>query len=83
MKQKDIALILVVCFVSAIFSLLISSKVFVSPKAQQQNVEVVQPIVASFPTPDTRYFNSNSINPTQLIQIGNNNSTTPFNGTGQ
>ena len=84
MKQKDIAIVIVVAFVSAVASLLVSRLLFASPQKQQQQVEVVPAITASFPSPDSRYFNSSSIDPTQLIQIGNNNNTNPFNsGSGQ
>jgi len=83
MKQKDIAMIIVIAAVSAIISLVVSRLLFTTPHNQQQRVEVVPAITASFPNPDSRYFNSNSIDPTQLIQIGNNNNTNPFNGTGQ
>lgn len=83
MKQKDVAMIIVIAFVSAIISLVVSRLLFTTPHNQQQQVEVVPAITANFPTPDSRYFNSNSIDPTQLIQIGNNNNTNPFNGSGQ
>lgn len=82
MKQKDVALILVIVFVSAVVSFFVSSTIFGSPANRQQQAEVVDPITADFPNPDSRYFNSNSIDPTQLIQIGNNNNTNPFSGSG-
>lgn len=82
MKQKDVALIIVIAFVSAIVSLVASRLLFASPQNRQQQVQVVPAITASFPSPDSRYFNSSSIDPTQLIQIGNNNNTNPFNGSG-
>lgn len=83
MKQKDIALIIVITFVSAIISLVVSQLLFASPQNRQQSVQVVPAITANFPSPDSRYFNNNSIDPTQLIQIGNNNNTNPFSGSGQ
>lgn len=83
MKQKDVALIIVIAFVSAIVSLVVSRLLFASPQNRQQQVQVVPAITATFPSPDSRYFNSKSIDPTQLIQIGNNNNTNPFNGSGQ
>lgn len=79
MKQKDVILIIVVLFVSAIVSFFISSKLFASPKDRQTQVEVVEPISADLKQPDSRYFNANSIDPTQLIQIGNQNNQQPFN----
>jgi hypothetical protein len=82
MKQKDIALILVIAFFGAILALVFSNLIFGSSQSRQQEVEVVEPISADFPTPDQRYFNSKSINPTQLIEIGNNHNTDPFSGSG-
>lgn len=78
MKQKDMALIAVIVFFSAIFSLLISNAIFGSPKNRQQQVEVVQPITAEFTKPDSRYFNDQSFDPTQLITIGQNANPNPF-----
>lgn len=82
MKQKDVALIIIIAFVSAVASLVLSRMLFASSKNRQQEVQVVPAIVADFPTPDSRYFNKDSINPTQLIQIGNNNNQNPFNSKG-
>jgi hypothetical protein len=82
-KQKDVALIIAIAFVSAVVSLVVSRLLFASPQSQQQEVQVVPAITANFPSPDSRYFNNNSIDPTQLIQIGNNNNTNPFSGSGQ
>ena len=81
MKQKDVALIIVIAFFSAIASLFVSRLVFTSPKNREQSVQVVQSISANFPAPDSRYFNAQSVDPTQLIQIGNNNNQNPFNAT--
>jgi hypothetical protein len=80
MKQKDIALIAVVVVISAVLSLVVSHFVFSKPAARQQTAEVVDIITSDFPTPSTKYFNSNSIDPTQLIQIGNNANPDPFKG---
>lgn len=80
MKQKDIALIVVIVAISAVVSLFASNLIFGGAKNKQQQATVVQPITADFPTPDTRYFNSNAFDPTQLITIGQNNNTNPFSG---
>ncbi len=79
MKQKDIALVLVMVFIGAIVSLFVSNLFFSSPKNRQQTAEVVDPITANFPSPPSRYFNSNAINPTLPVQVGNNNNPNPFN----
>jgi hypothetical protein len=81
MKQKDLALIVVIVFISAIVSLFVSKIIFVPPKNRQQQIEVVQAVTTDFPRPDSNYFNSSAFDPTQLITIGQSNNTNPFNGT--
>jgi len=83
MKQKDIAIIIVVCVLAGIVSLVVAHLVFATPKDRQQKVEVVEAISTEFPIPSTKYFNTNSINPTQLIRIADNSNQTPFNTTNQ
>lgn len=83
MKQKDIALIIVIAFFSAVASFVVSNKLFVTPNNRSQQVEVVDPIESSFQTPDKKYFNSSSIDPTQSSAIGNGSNDNPFNGSGQ
>jgi hypothetical protein len=79
MKQKDVALIIVCAFISAVFSLVISNLTIGSPKTRSEKVEVVEPIKTQFDLPDKRYFNETSLNPTQLIRIGDNSNPKPFN----
>jgi len=83
MKQKDLVLIIVIVFVSGVLSFFVSQFFFASPKNRQQKVEVVDAITSDFPTPDSKYFNKDAVNPTQLIQIGDSNNPNPFNGSGQ
>ncbi|HSX45523.1 MAG TPA: hypothetical protein VLG27_00790 [Candidatus Saccharimonadia bacterium] len=83
MKQKDIALILVIIFISAVVSLFVSKAIFASPKNRQQPVEVVQPITADFQQPDNRFFNNQAFDPTKVITINPNNNTDPFSGNAQ
>jgi hypothetical protein len=80
MKQKDVAVILIIAFISAIVSFLASNKLFVTPANRQQKAEVVDQITASFQTPDKKYFNTNSIDPAQSGVIGGDNNQNPFNG---
>jgi hypothetical protein len=80
MKQKDIALFAMVAVVSAVMSILISNAVISTPKNRQQKVTVVSKISSEFKTPDTKYINTESIDPTKLIQIGTTNNTDPFAG---
>jgi hypothetical protein len=83
MKQKDVALIIVIVFLSAIASFFISKAIFAPPKSRRQTVDVVQPITSEFQKPDTRYFNSSSLDPTQNITVRQNNNTNPFNNSSQ
>ncbi len=79
MKQKDIFLIAVIVIVSAVASVIISKLIIAPPKNRQQAVEVVAPIDSTFNEPDKKYFTTTSINPTKLIQIGDNSNNNPFN----
>jgi hypothetical protein len=79
MKQKDLALVLVVVFVSVVVSLVVSRMFFGSPKNREQKAEVVDVISPEFSLPPTKYFNAKAVNPTQQIQIGDSNNPNPFN----
>ena len=83
MKQKDVALIIIIAFISGILSFVVSNKLFVTPANTQEEVETVDTISTDFGTPDKQYFNPTSINPTQTPQLSTNNNQNPFNGTGQ
>lgn len=77
MKRKDISLIVVVAIVSAVISLLVTNMLFGSNK-RNLTAETVEPISSEFKTPDKTVFNEQAINPTQLIQIGENDNPSPF-----
>jgi hypothetical protein len=81
MKQKDIALIIVIAAAGGIISFIVGNMIFASPKSHNQTAPVVQPITADFPQPDNQYFNANSIDPTKVITVGQNANQNPFNGT--
>lgn len=83
MKQKDIALILVIAIVSGFVSFFASGKIFVTPENRQQQVEKVDAISSEFTLPSSKYFNNQSVNPAQTIEVGENNNQNPFNNTGQ
>lgn len=78
MKQKDIALIIVIAAISAVISYFVSGMLFSNPTDLKTEVEVVEPISAEMPPVDQRYFNKDSIDPTQLIQIGGQDNKQPF-----
>ncbi len=79
MKQKDIAVIIAVALLSAIVSVLLSTKLLISPAKRQQSAEVVDKISTEFTLPDERFFNEQSINPTRKSQLDQTNEN-PFNG---
>ena len=79
MKRKDLILILVVAFVSAVVALLLSRWIFSSPRNREQTAEKVDVIVNEFTLPSRTYFNANSVNPTTQIQIGDDSNPNPFN----
>ena len=83
MKQKDIAVIVSIAVISAVVSFIASNKIFVTPSNRAQEVEVVDPINADFQTPNKKYFNSSSINPTPNPTVGGESNDNPFNGNGQ
>lgn len=78
MKQKDLALIMIVVIVSGMLSFFISQKIFSSGQKRQLQAEQVDPISTTFDRPSSKYFNAQSINPTQTIQIGDGVNNTPF-----
>ncbi|MGH7142476.1 MAG: hypothetical protein ACREF5_03385 [Candidatus Saccharimonadales bacterium] len=83
MKQKDVALIILIAGISGVISFVVSNFIFASPANSQQKVAVVDPISTEFTTPNTQFFNNQSIDPTQLIEVQNSNNSNPFDGSGQ
>lgn len=79
MKQQDIAIIIIIAFFSGVASFFLSGYLFSSEEKTQQTVSKVTQIEPEFEAPSNKYYNQQSINPTQLIQIGNNNNENPFN----
>ncbi len=81
MKQKDLALIIIIVFISAIVSLFASKALFGHPATADKQAEMVSPITADFPKPNDKYFNTQSIDPTKTITIQQNSTADPFSGT--
>jgi hypothetical protein len=80
MKQKDVALVIMVVGIAAFVSFFASGLLFQSGDKREQKAEVVDVITTDFQPPSDKYFNEDSIDPTQLIKIGGNNNENPFNG---
>jgi hypothetical protein len=88
MERKEIATLSVVAVVAALFSLIVAGALFNSPSKHTATALTVQPISSTFPDvkndPNYNfYLNSNALDPTQPIEIGNSQNSTPFNGTQQ
>jgi hypothetical protein len=81
-KQKDVALIIFIAAISGIVSFAASHFLFATPTNRQQKVAVVDKITTEFVTPDSKFFNNQSIDPAKLIEIQNSNNSNPFNGSG-
>ncbi len=77
MKQQDIALIIVIVFVSGVASYFLSNSFISSPKKDLKAAKI-EPITAEFTEPSSAYYNKQSINPTQLIRIEDNKNEKPF-----
>lgn len=82
MKQKDMVLIVFVAVMAAAFSFIVSGAIF-KPQAGSTKVPVVTAIDPNFPDAknDTQYsaiFNNQALDPTQPVQISNQNNTVPF-----
>lgn len=74
MKQKDIVLIIVVIFFSAVVSLVVAQTLFTTKENNRLTAEIVEPISSEFKEADKTVFNAESINPTQIIEIGGDDS---------
>uniref|UniRef100_UPI004055BD37 hypothetical protein n=1 Tax=Candidatus Electrothrix sp. TaxID=2170559 RepID=UPI004055BD37 len=80
MKRKDLYTIIGIAIFSAVLSLILSNVFFSSDESRNETVEVIPVISAELERPPEQYFNDNSINPTQTIQIGGESSPQPFGG---
>ncbi len=79
MKQKEIVM-LAGSLLGAIFIAILADKfLFSNYVSTGTQVDVVPVISSDFKAPSSKYFNPQAIDPTQIINIGPNNSQTPFN----
>lgn len=80
MKSKDWEVIGIVVVVAAMITFAVATLLFGGKNTKILKVEVVSPISSDFPLPNTKYFNEDSLNPTQEIKIGEDSNSSPFNG---
>ena len=77
LKQKDIVL-LFAGLIGGIVVAFVANKYLLSNSHANTQVDVVPVIRTDFQTPSSTYFNSQAIDPTQIINISPNNSQQPF-----
>lgn len=77
MKQQDIATVIVIVFITGVFSLIVASK-FITPSNEKLSAETVSAITPDFQLPDDSVFNSEAINPTVKIEIAPGQNQQPF-----
>lgn len=80
MKQKDILTLVAVAIFSGVLSLVLTKFVVNTPEKRSQEVETINAITADFPKPDSKYFNTQSVDPAQPVEIGTSTNPNPFTG---
>ena len=79
MKQKDIAMLILIAVFAGFISFFIANKVFITSKNKEKSTERVEALTEQFDPPDARFFNNNSINPNRDVTLTDTNQA-PFNG---
>jgi hypothetical protein len=80
MKKNDIAMIILIASVSAMFAYFIGRTLIGDPESRAVQVKTVEAISTDVERPDATVFNKNAINPTVEINIGNSSNQQPFGG---
>ena len=78
MKKNDILIISVVAVVAGVFSFVLANFLFGGQKNFKLDAPTVQPITAEFKTPDSKYFNKDSLDITKDITVEDNSNNQPF-----
>ncbi len=86
-KRQNMIVIIFVALIAAMISIVVSGAIFGTPQSRPIKVPVVDKISPTFPDVQhdstyTSFLNTNALDPTQLIQIGNSNNQSPFQGGG-
>jgi len=78
MKRKDLMLIGFVALIGSAISFFVSNSLISPPSDRRQSVEIAPAIDTDFQRPPSDYFNQESVNPTQTIEIGDDQNDQPF-----
>ncbi|MEX0934553.1 MAG: hypothetical protein WDZ42_02010 [Candidatus Saccharimonadales bacterium] len=81
LEQKDIIVISLVAVFSFIASFFIASALITTPEDRAEQVLEVSEVSSDFPEVNRRIFNSDAINPTEEITLGEDSVTNPFDST--
>jgi len=76
MKKSDIAMIILIASISILVSYFVAKAVLGDVQNQSVKVKTADPISTHITQPDSTVFNSNAINPTVQVIIGNGQSQT-------
>jgi hypothetical protein len=74
MKRSDIAMIILIASISALIAYFVADSVIGDVQEETVKVKTADPITADVEKPDPTVFNSNAINPTVEVIIGDNQS---------
>lgn len=78
MKKNDIIIIVAVAIVAGILSLIIANLLFGGSKKFNLNAPIVQPVSSEFKSPDSQFFNKDSLDITKDITVEENSNNQPF-----
>lgn len=77
MKKSEFAMIILIAAGSALIAYFVAHAIFGGAANQEAKVPTIQSISSNFDTPDPNVFNSNAINPTIGVSLGNGSSSNP------
>jgi flagellar basal body-associated protein FliL len=81
MSRKDLTVIIAVAIVAGIFSYALATFMFGGEKTYKLKAPKVEPVSSQFTLPSEQYFNSQALNPTKDIIIGDTTNPSPFQST--
>ena len=73
MKKSDIAMIILIASVSILVAYFVAKGLLGDVKSQSVKVKVADPISSEVEQPDPKTFNTNAVNPTVEVIIGDGN----------
>ena len=78
MKKTDIAMIILIASISALFAYFIAQAVIGEPEQNEVQVKTVEKITSDIEEPDNSIFNKDAINPTVERATGESANNLPF-----